>query len=129
MKNWTSLLIPAILIFSLLASAYSVTGDAAPPKKSFYPNKVNTVIQEKCFGCHNPEAKGEKPKKLLNFVEFPTLEKAVKAEKAQNLLAILEKGTMPPKFITDRNPEKKLTDKETAILKKWAKKIEKKALK
>jgi hypothetical protein len=36
---------------------------------------------------------------------------------------------MPPKFITDRTPEKKLTEKETALLQKWAKKVAKRAAK
>jgi uncharacterized membrane protein len=130
MKKCTTLLLPAIMIFTLLMSGYRTPGNvSSPPAKSFYPKKVNAVIQDKCFGCHNPEARNEKARRLLNFVDLPNQESAERLDKANKLMEVLDKGTMPPKFITDRTPEKKLTEKETALLQKWAKKVAKRAAK
>ena len=36
-----------------------------------YPVEVRAIIDQKCFGCHNPEAKNEKARKKLMWDELP----------------------------------------------------------
>ncbi|MCB0658674.1 MAG: c-type cytochrome [Saprospiraceae bacterium] len=90
------------------------------------PKKVNAIIQDKCYGCHNPNAKGDKSKAKLDWDALAGLSMADQAMKVKDIAKVLADGSMPPKMMTDRNPDKKLTDAETATMSKWANKMVKK---
>jgi len=100
----------------------------APPKaKSVkYSKKVDAVIKAKCFGCHNSEGKAKKAMAKLKWDELTGLDQAEQLEKMKNIVGVLEKGSMPPARMVEKKPEMKLTDKETAILKKWSAKYSRK---
>jgi cytochrome c553 len=91
-----------------------------------YSKKVNSIIQAKCYGCHSPNSKGEKARLALNWDELPNLSPVDQLQKIKSIQSVLEKGSMPPKFMVEKDPGKKLTDAETAKLKKWAAKMTKK---
>ena len=87
------------------------------------PKKVNAVILDKCYGCHNPNARGDKSKAKLDWDGLAGLSMADQAMKMKDIAKVLEEGSMPPKMFLDRSPDKKLTDSETALLSKWANKM------
>lgn len=106
------------------------TSDASAPAPGLkYPKKVDAVIQDKCFGCHNQNGKNEKAKQKLMWDQLLTLPANEQAATLGEIQETLEKGSMPPARFLENNPDKKLTDAEAALMKKWAAKAVKKASK
>ena len=120
------------ILFLLLTSGFLlpafVTSDAptAAAPKFKMSKKVNAVVESKCYGCHRPEVRGEKARQKLNWDELGNLPADQQLEKMKMIQAVLEKGAMPPAKFLENMPDKKLTDAESAMLKKWAAKSVKK---
>lgn len=91
--------------------------------------KVKPIIDAKCIGCHSADSKNEKAKEKFIWANLSTLEKKAAASLLDEMVEVLEKGEMPPKKFLERYPDKKLTDKETKSLRKWADKTANKMLK
>lgn len=91
--------------------------------------KVKPIIDAKCVGCHSADSKNEKAKEKLIWANLPTLEKKAAASLLDEMVEVLEKGEMPPKKFLERYPDKKLTDKESKSLRKWADKTANKMMK
>jgi hypothetical protein len=119
MKNL--ILIPCLLVVSI----FLFPSFSHPPQliKIKFPKKVNAIIQDKCFGCHSPGSKAKKAFDKLNWDALSSLTATEQLSTVKNIQKVLEEGTMPPKRMLERNPDKKLTDKETAKLKKWSSKL------
>jgi hypothetical protein len=81
---------------------------------------ARAIIDNKCFGCHNPESKNEKAKKKLQWDQIPALPKAKQVSLMDEVLEVLEKGEMPPQKFLESKPEAKLTEDEVKVLKEWA---------
>ncbi|MBK8969108.1 MAG: heme-binding domain-containing protein [Saprospiraceae bacterium] len=109
----------------LLLPAFTAEGGG----KLKIPKKVDAVFQAKCYGCHNNESKNNRPKDKLNWDTLPSLPADQQAEKLAAIQKVLEKGSMPPDRFLEKQPDKKLTDKETANMKKWAVKMAKRVSK
>ncbi len=109
----------------LLLPAFTAEGGG----KLKIPKKVNAIFQAKCYGCHNNESKNNRPKDKLNWDALAALPADQQAEKLAAIQKVLEKGSMPPDRFLEKQPEKKLTDKETAKMKKWAAKMGKRVAK
>lgn len=90
------------------------------------PRKVNSIIQDKCYGCHSNEGKNQRPKDKLNWDTLNALSKEDQAKKIHEIQEVLKEGSMPPQRFLEKMPEKKLTDKESAAMQKWADKTAKK---
>ena len=86
-----------------------------------YPANVKTIINSKCYQCHNLEAKSEKAKNKLNFDGFSSLSKSSQLSKLDKIMEVMDEGSMPPKKFIERAPSAKLTDNEAKTLKEWAK--------
>ncbi len=111
----------------LLAAFVVLPGFVADGGSAFkIPKKVNAIIQNKCYGCHSNESKGQKAKDKLNWDELATLSAEQQVEKIKGIQKVLEKGSMPPEKFLEKMPEKKLTDKESSAMSKWANKMVKK---
>lgn len=93
-----------------------------------FPENVQTIIREKCTGCHKPDAKNEKARKKLQWVKVPEMNKEEQEHLIAELFEVLEEGKMPPKKTVERKPEMKLTADETKILLAWVE-VEEKRLK
>ena len=93
-----------------------------------YPADVKTVIDNKCYGCHNPKAKSDKAKQKLLWDSLPALTKMDQINKIDKIIEVLNKGEMPPEKYLQFKPEGKLTDDEATLLKSWAKKTSDKLL-
>ena len=115
----------AFLLFAGFFLLPAFTAEDSPGLK--FPKKVNAIIQNKCYGCHNNESKGDRPKEKLNWDALASLPADQQAEKLAAIQKVLEKGSMPPERFLERSPEKKLTEKETACMQKWASRAAKKA--
>ncbi len=129
MKKMLTLL-PVLLLGLLLLPGYSTPdlpeADAAGPKFK-YSKKVNDIVQNKCYGCHSPQGRSDKAKEKLMWDDLPGLSPQEQSEKLESIQHVLEEGAMPPARFLEGNPDKKLTDKEAATMKKWAEKMTKKA--
>lgn len=116
-----------LLLFGglLLLPAFTAEGGG----KVKIPKKINSIIQAKCYGCHNTESKNKRPKDKLNWDELTSMPADQQAEKLADIQKVLEKGSMPPDRFLEKQPDMKLTDKETANMKKWAAKMGKRVSK
>ena len=85
------------------------------------PAEVQTIIDNKCYGCHNTESKGEKSKKKLNFDHFTNgnYSKGKIISKLGKIKDELDEDKMPPEKFLARYPHKKLTAEEKTILENW----------
>ena len=84
------------------------------------PANVKAVIDQKCYGCHNPNSKNEKGKKKMNWDSLTLYSLKIKIKKLDDITEMLEKGKMPPEKFLQFKPEAKLTDEESKTLKDWA---------
>jgi len=85
------------------------------------PDDVQTIIDNKCWGCHNPEAQSDKAKKKLLWNELPDLSKSKIVSKLNDIHEVVDSSKMPPEKFLAKFPDKALTDEEAARLKDWAK--------
>jgi len=85
-----------------------------------FSKEVRAIIDLKCLGCHNPTAKNEKAKAKLQWDSLALYPKAKQIARLDDVIEVLEKGSMPPaKFLTYK-PEAKLTEAEVKVLTDWA---------
>ena len=115
----------------LLAALLVLPGFMAPDPgiKVKFPKKVNTTIQDKCYGCHSPEGRSEKAKNKLLWDNLATMDFMAQRKAFASIEKVIQEGTMPPKGMVERNPDMKLTDREAAKLEKWASKMHRKVSK
>ncbi len=117
-----------VFIIGIVLVSFSTGKDESyTPTTSFknieIPAEVQTVIDNKCYGCHNTESKGEKGKKKLNWDFFTNGDyNSVKIyTKLGKIEKILNESKMPPAKFLERYPNKKLTDEESQLLLSWVK--------
>lgn len=77
------------------------------------------VINNKCYGCHSPNARGDKSKKALMWLELQSMEKTDLVGKLDEVMEVLEEGSMPPEKLIEKYPNMKLTEEELSTLKTW----------
>ena len=58
--------------------------------------------------------------------DLSSLSMSDQAMKLSSISKVLEEGSMPPAKMLERMPEKKLTEKESMVMSKWADKMGKK---
>jgi hypothetical protein len=85
-----------------------------------YSLEVKAIIDQKCFGCHNTNSKNEKGKAKIQWDVITTLSKAKQIAVMDDVLEVLEEGSMPPEKFLANKPEAKLTVDEIKLLKEWA---------
>ena len=115
----------AFFLQSFTSDKYSaVSGDELKVADAFeFPEHIQKIIDDKCYGCHNTESRGEKSKKKLNWDHFTdgTYSKSKLVSKLNKTVKVLEEGKMPPEKFLTKYPHKKLTAEETQALVIWAK--------
>jgi cytochrome c553 len=117
------LLTTIVGLFLMSAAPHIQSPDPAVPftdQNLVFPDDVMAIIENKCIGCHNPDAKNEKAREKLQWAQLAKMETEDLISKLDALFEVLEEGEMPPAKMLERNPEKKLTDQETLILQNWA---------
>jgi uncharacterized membrane protein len=115
-----------VIILVLLIDQNGVAHEKQPQKGvrdtigiKYSPN-VLSIVNNKCYQCHNPEARSEKSKNKLNFESLSTLTKAGKIAKFDKIVDVMDSASMPPKKFLERFPNAKMTDDERSIIKNWA---------
>ncbi len=84
------------------------------------PDNVNTILQNKCFDCHNSKSESMKAKMKLKIDHLATLKKKKIISKLDNIAEAVEEKDMPPKKFLKKYPEQALTDEEAKTLIDWA---------
>ncbi|MBD8489716.1 heme-binding domain-containing protein [Echinicola sp. CAU 1574] len=84
------------------------------------PKKVKAIVDEKCYGCHNANAKSEKAKSKLDWDALEATKKSEQIDAKAKIYEVLAKGDMPPKRFLENKPEGKLSEEEIAALMKWS---------
>ena len=120
-------LLLAGLVF-LQSNVKSPTETTAVKPKFKYSKKVNAIIQDKCYGCHSADG-NDKAKKKLTWDNVAGMSAADQGHALEEIIEVVEEGSMPPKRFLEKYPDKKLTEKETATMAKWATKMAKKVAK
>jgi uncharacterized membrane protein len=118
-----SLVCLSVLLFAFSKASKEVYISQATPVKIEIPETVKAVIDNKCYGCHNPNSKGEKSKKKLNWDNFTNGEYSdvklyIKLDKIEELVS---ENKMPPAKFLEHYPDKKVTPEEKELLINWAK--------
>ena len=86
------------------------------------PENVKSVLDNKCFGCHNIEAKSDKAKDKLLLDKLGDLSKTKLISTLGDIAEVAGEGAMPPEKFLEQKPEKKLTEDEQKLLVDWAEK-------
>ncbi|MGV6829322.1 MAG: heme-binding domain-containing protein [Flavobacteriales bacterium] len=88
------------------------------------PENIQTILDNKCMGCHSNESKGGKSKMKMNFDKLTngdyTTGKII--SKLEKINKVLTNEKMPPKKLLERFPDKKLTPDESQLILDWANK-------
>jgi len=85
-----------------------------------YPAAVKAVIDQKCYVCHNLDGKSADAKKGLLWDSIPKYNKARQVGKLDDIIGVLEDGSMPPKEMIEKGTAARLTKNENQVLKNWA---------
>lgn len=121
-----------ILYFALIFMAMSsYSQDKPKPKMVFvktsdstqvlnYSLEVMQVIDSKCFGCHQPNARNEKARKALIWEDLQTMDESDLVAALDEIIEVLDEGEMPPKKLVEKYPNMKMSEDETTTLKTWA---------
>ncbi|HEX2394719.1 MAG TPA: heme-binding domain-containing protein [Bacteroidales bacterium] len=85
-----------------------------------YPTAVKKVIDQKCYGCHSAKGESQDAKDALMWDDLPNLEKGKMVATLDNIIGVLEDGTMPPEEVIEKYPEARLLPEERDVLHAWA---------
>ncbi|MCF7807182.1 MAG: heme-binding domain-containing protein [Candidatus Marinimicrobia bacterium] len=113
-----------------------------PPvvQKAVLPTEVESILQESCFDCHSHEtnwpwysriAPGSflithdviEGRKHLNFSDFSNMDAFDSSDVADEILEVLEEGSMPLSPYLVLHPNASLSNSETQIIMEWAKSL------
>ena len=93
-----------------------------------FPENVNNIIQNHCYGCHNNDSKSEDAVKELNFDEWENYSLMKKTGKLNDICKIISEGKMPPEKFLKKYPDKKLNDEQIKIICGWINRRQKEKL-
>jgi hypothetical protein len=83
------------------------------------PENINTIVTKSCMSCHSAQG-GLMARSKLNFTVWTQYSAAKQKEKADKMVSLIVKGTMPPKSARENHPENIPTPDQTESIKKWA---------
>ena len=110
-----------LAIFFIATFAVKATEQEPEKFEAKMPVNVKSVIENKCFGCHNTDSRNDKAKEKLDFRTFHELQTFKKVGALRDMADVLDEGEMPPKKFLERFPDRDLTDDEREILTTWVK--------
>jgi len=110
------------LTFFLVSFLGKATDKTSAEEPAMMPKKVQSIIENKCIGCHNTDSRNDKAKEKLDFKTLDGLAKIKKIGTYNHIVEALEKDKMPPEKFLAKNPDKKLTQREAKIIMDWANK-------
>ncbi len=124
MKKITSIFLAISFVFLLSNFTNPETPNISNPEDVIdyrVPRKMNNLIQESCYGCHNSDSKNDKGKKKLDFDKIGKEYNTIKsAGILRDISKALTEGEMPPEKFLKHYPEKALTKADAKMLSDWA---------
>jgi len=117
-----NLLFPGILIIVTLVIQSNIFMEAPYKIQDDIdiPENVKSVLDDKCFGCHNVDARSDKAKDKLLLDKLGDLSKAKLIATLGKIGEVASEGAMPPEKFLEQRPEKKLTEEEQNLLVIWS---------
>jgi uncharacterized membrane protein len=87
-----------------------------------YPAPIKSIIDNKCYACHSIDGRSEEAKADLMWDSIPVYDKARQVAKLDEIIKVLEEGSMPPKQVVENNPDARISETDAKLLKQWAEK-------
>ena len=108
-------------IFVSISATEDILNNTIPGDEIYVvPGNVQTIIDNKCFDCHNSNSKNMKGKMKLKFDKMGSLKTHKLLAKLDNIAEAVTEGNMPPKKVIKKHPELKLSADEVKSLSDWA---------
>ena len=121
MKIYKIIVIAIIVSVTLIISSNTGTiGETVIKEDIDIPENVKTVLDNKCFGCHNVEATSDKAKDKLLLDQLDKLSKSKLVMTMGGIEEVIKEDKMPPAKFLEKKPEQKLTEDERDLIKDWA---------
>lgn len=117
-------MITVVFLFGsiLFIRAYQPTKSAKVKEGYVYPEKIKTILDNSCWGCHSEKGQSDKAKKAVRWDQFGDLTKAKKVATFDSIIEVLENDEMPPEKFLEKYPDAKPSKKDVKALIKWANK-------
>lgn len=112
------LILAAVIAGVIMLQAFGPVKNEQGSK--LYPSGVWQVIDKKCYGCHSVKGKSQDARDAVMWDSLPNLTKKELVATLDEIIEVLDEGTMPPEDVVKKYPEAKLLPNERDILKKWA---------
>ena len=84
-----------------------------------YTLDVLTVIDAKCLGCHNANARSNNAKRALQWEKLQEASAAEALATLDSIKRVVGANEMPPARMVERNPDAALTETEKSTLLAW----------
>lgn len=125
---------PVIFVISVLAGAsllfsfsgpqdnrnHELNGPVFQEEVQAFPEDVEAIFQNSCYGCHSSESSNMKAKTKLNFSNWSEMSDAKKAGKIGNITDAVKAGDMPPAKFLEKYPERSLGKEQTDLIEQWS---------
>jgi len=112
----------AAAIFVSISATEDIVNNTIPGNEKYVvPEDVQSIIDNKCFDCHNSDSKNMKGKMKLKFDKMSQLKTHRLLAKLDNISEAVGEGKMPPKKAIKKYPDLKLTADEAKTLSDWSK--------
>lgn len=125
MKN--ILLVLSIITASFLFMNFAILSTQEDEKKEDlktiqFPENVQSILDNSCYGCHNSDSKSMMGRKKLSFDKLNDLKTHKAIGKLSAIAESVLEGDMPKKKAVKKNPSIALSDEQKEILVNWANK-------
>jgi len=116
----SALLFAAAIFMSISATEDIINNTIPGSEKYVVPENVQSIIDNKCFDCHNSNSKNMKGKMKLQFDKMAGLKTHKLLGKLDHISEAVTDGDMPPKKAIKKYPDLKLSPEEVKTLSDWA---------
>ena len=116
----SALLFAAAIFMSFSATEDIISNTIPGNEKYVVPENVQSIIDNKCFDCHNSQSKNTKGKMKLQFDKMAKLKTHKLLGKLDNIAEVVTDGDMPPKKAIKKYPDLKLSPEEVKTISDWA---------
>ena len=120
-----SLFVLSLVSLGFLFLNFSIISSQEDEKKEElkaiqFPDNVQAILDQSCYGCHNSESKSMMGRKKLSFDKLNDLKTHKAIGKLSAIAESVLDGDMPKKKAIKKNPSLALTDAQAEVLVKWA---------
>jgi len=120
MKTIVSVMVILFFTGVLFIRGTRMSRDVDNTAEFIYPAAVKAIIDQKCYGCHSITGESDDAKESLMWDSIPSFPDAKLVAKLDDIITVLEEGSMPPEDVVKQYPEIKLLPRERKVLKSWA---------